>query len=246
MNAGMPAEPPISPAWAMRAVMHPECGGWSVVKSLESLAGRPLEKQYFRVCHLEASREGWTGVARIALLSAPVTAPMLRLPFQTGAFAALAACGGRAWFGRGHGHCPAFPRRFRGGGLHDGRGGSPEFDTKRQRKPDGAGHVRIFRAASIAVWVIPPIMCSVMRRRRDHARWRSGNTPADGNPQNRKTAKKEIFPGVSPESKQGRVDGVARIARALLPTRRVSRPSPANAGRGRYANISRVVGRVPV
>ena len=57
------------------------------------------------------------GVARIALLSAPVAAPMLRLPFQTGAFAALAACGGRAWFGRGHGHCPAFPRRFRGGGA---------------------------------------------------------------------------------------------------------------------------------
>ena len=140
----------------MRAVMHPECGGWSVVKSLESLAGRPLEKQYFRVCHLEASREGWTGLRGLLrfLHQSPHRCSgsrsrrgLLRLLPHVVAVRGLGAATGTAR--------PSLDD-FAGGGLRDGRGGSPEFDTKRQRKPDGAGHVRIFRAASIAVWVIPP------------------------------------------------------------------------------------------
>ena len=247
MNAGMPAEPPISPAWAMRAVMHPECGGWSAVKSLESLAGRPLEKQYFRVCHLEASREGWTGLRGLLcfLHQSPHRCSgsrsrrgLLRLLPHVVAVRGLGAATGTAR--------PSLDDFAGGGAARRAR----RLARIRHEAPAETGRggscAHFPRRVHCGMGDPPPIMCSVMRRRRDHARWRSGNTPADGNPQNRKTAKKEIFPGVSPGSKQGRVDGVARIARALLPTRRVSRPSPANAGRGRYANISRVVGRVPV
>ena len=217
MNAGMPAEPPISPAWAMRAVMHPECGGWSVVKSLESLAGRPLEKQYFRVCHLEASREGWTGLRGLLcfLHQSPHRCSGSRS--RRGAFAALAACGGRAWFGRGHGHCPAFPRRFRGGGGDCATGAAARPNSTRSASGNRTGRVMCAFSAprSLRYGRFPHHVQSCAAAAAKPEWRRSGNTPADGNPQNRKTAKKEIFWGVSPESKQGRVGGLARAARAL-------------------------------